>query len=85
MAKKSYQLLKKYYECVNTYINFTFSSFFVIVLNTNHYTMNYLSPQIEALSKKKIKQEAPLVKKVYSCGIFQEYDNDSQVGTKKHF
>ncbi|MDE3740446.1 hypothetical protein [Maribacter polysaccharolyticus] len=39
--------------------------------------MNYLSPQIEALSKRKIKKKAPLVKKVYSCGIFQEYDHDN--------
>ncbi|MGB5434799.1 MAG: hypothetical protein WBM98_02830 [Maribacter sp.] len=35
--------------------------------------MNFLSPQIKALSKKKIKEEAPLAKKVYSCGIFQDY------------
>ncbi len=62
---------------MKTYINFTFYTFFVIVLNTKHYTMNYLSPQIEALSKRKIKKKAPLVKKVYSCGIFQEYDHDN--------
>ena len=40
--------------------------------------MNYLSPQIEALSKKKIKKKAPLVKKVYSCGIFQEYEEQTE-------
>ncbi len=37
--------------------------------------MNYLSPQIEALAKKKIKKDAPLVRKGFSCGIFQEYGN----------
>ncbi len=45
--------------------------------NTNNVfekkTMNFLSPQIEALSKRKIKEEAPLAKKVNSCGIFQDY------------
>lgn len=35
--------------------------------------MNYLSPQIEALSKKRIKNKTSLIKKVYSCGIFQDY------------
>ena len=35
--------------------------------------MNFLSPHIEALSKKKINEEAPLAKKVFSCGIFQDY------------
>ena len=35
--------------------------------------MNYLSPQIEALAKKRIKNEASLIKKVHSCGIFQDY------------
>ena len=39
--------------------------------------MNYLSPQIEAMAKKKIKKEAPLVKKGYSCGIFQDYANSN--------
>jgi hypothetical protein len=38
--------------------------------------MNFLSPQIEALSKKKIKEAAPLAKKVNSCGIFQDYESD---------
>ncbi|MBD0849544.1 hypothetical protein [Maribacter arenosus] len=46
-------------------------------LNSNNVferkTMNFLSPQIEALSKKKIKEEAPLAKRVNSCGIFQDY------------
>jgi hypothetical protein len=37
--------------------------------------MNYLSPQIEALAKKRIKKDAPLVRKGFSCGIFQEYGN----------
>ena len=36
--------------------------------------MNYLSPQIEALARKKIKKDAPLVRKGFSCGIFQEYE-----------
>ncbi|MBD0776313.1 hypothetical protein HPE56_00785 [Maribacter sp. ANRC-HE7] len=43
--------------------------------------MNYLSPQIEALSKKRIKEKAPLVKKVYSCGIFQEYQDQTDYET----
>ncbi|MGB5497563.1 MAG: hypothetical protein WBM77_01385 [Maribacter sp.] len=34
--------------------------------------MNYLSPQIEALAKKKIRTVAPLVRKGISCGIFQD-------------
>ncbi len=38
--------------------------------------MNYLSPQIEVLAKKKIKKDAPLVRKGFSCGIFQEYGNN---------
>ena len=36
--------------------------------------MKYLSPQIEALAEKRIKKDAPLVRKGYSCGIFQEYE-----------
>ncbi len=35
--------------------------------------MNYLSPQIQALAEKKSNKKAPLVKKGYSCGIFQDY------------
>jgi len=35
--------------------------------------MGYLSPQIEALAKKKPKIENSLVKKECSCGIFQDY------------
>jgi len=37
--------------------------------------MNYLSPQIEALAKKKIRTDAPLVRKGFSCGIFQDCGN----------
>jgi hypothetical protein len=36
--------------------------------------MNYLSPQIKALAEKRIKKDAPLVRKGFSCGIFQEYE-----------
>ncbi len=43
--------------------------------------MNYLSPQIEALAKKKIKKVAPLVRKGFSCGIFQEYGNNDLSST----
>ncbi len=35
--------------------------------------MKYLSPHIEALTKKKKKKEKSLIKKEYSCGIFQDY------------
>ena len=35
--------------------------------------MGYLSPQIEALAKKKSRIENSLVKKDNSCGIFQDY------------
>ena len=39
--------------------------------------MGYLSPQIEALAKKKIKREDhSLIKKEGSCGIFQDYGKD---------
>jgi hypothetical protein len=37
--------------------------------------MIYLSPQIEALAEKRIKKDASLVRKGFSCGIFQEYGN----------
>lgn len=48
--------------------------------------MNFLSPQIEALAKKRIKNEASLIKKVHSCGIFQDYgagDYSSQENRKQ--
>tara|TARA_Y100001947_G_C10132287_1_gene216153 strand:- start:374 stop:523 length:150 start_codon:yes stop_codon:yes gene_type:complete len=35
--------------------------------------MGYLSPQIEVLAKKKKKEANSLIKKEYSCGIFQDY------------
>ncbi|PKA96399.1 hypothetical protein B0O79_0034 [Flavobacteriaceae bacterium MAR_2009_75] len=37
--------------------------------------MGYLSPQIEVLAKKKKQEVKSLVKKEYSCGIFQDYGN----------
>jgi len=40
--------------------------------------MAYLSPQIEVLAKKKKKEEGSLIKKEYSCGIFQDYGNLDQ-------
>jgi len=40
--------------------------------------MAYLSPQIEVLAKKKRKEEGSLIKKEYSCGIFQDYGHFSQ-------
>jgi len=36
--------------------------------------MNYLSKQIEAMAKRKKATSKSLVKKNYSCGIFQNYD-----------
>tara|TARA_R110002167_G_scaffold26182_7_gene90271 strand:- start:277 stop:423 length:147 start_codon:yes stop_codon:yes gene_type:complete len=45
--------------------------------------MGYLSPQIAALAKKK-NSEASLVKKEYSCGIFQDYGHqDSATDSKE--
>ncbi|CAM3607902.1 hypothetical protein ZORO111903_13240 [Zobellia roscoffensis] len=35
--------------------------------------MGYLSPQIEVLAKKRKQEEKSLIKKEYSCGIFQDY------------
>ena len=35
--------------------------------------MGYLSPQIEVLARKKKQEEKSLIKKEYSCGIFQDY------------
>lgn len=35
--------------------------------------MQYLSKEIEALAKRKKLEEKSLVKKQYSCGIFQDY------------
>ncbi|MBU2996246.1 hypothetical protein KO500_07360 [Cellulophaga baltica] len=39
--------------------------------------MTYLSPQIEALAKRK--KENSLIKKENSCGIFQDYGNDETI------
>ena len=36
--------------------------------------MKYLSSHIEALTKKKKTEEKSLIKKQYSCGIFQDYE-----------
>ncbi len=45
--------------------------------------MGYLSPQIEAWSKKNRHTEVSLIKKEVSCGIFQEYGkNTSQLPDK---
>lgn len=35
--------------------------------------MSFLSKQIEAHAKKRNQQEKSLIKKEYSCGIFQDY------------
>ena len=35
--------------------------------------MGYLSPQIEVLAKRKKQEEKSLIKKEFSCGIFQDY------------
>ena len=35
--------------------------------------MKYLSKEIEALAKKKRQAGTSLIKKEYSCGIFQDY------------
>jgi hypothetical protein len=35
--------------------------------------MGYLSPEIEAWSKKMKNERSSLVKKAHSCGIFQDY------------
>jgi len=40
--------------------------------------MGYLSPQIEVLAKRKKQEEKSLVKKEYSCGIFQDYGDHSE-------
>ncbi len=37
--------------------------------------MDYLSPQIEILAKRRKQEEKSLAKKEYSCGIFQDYGN----------
>jgi hypothetical protein len=35
--------------------------------------MGYLSPEIEAWTKKMMSERPSLVKKAHSCGIFQDY------------
>ncbi len=40
--------------------------------------MGYLSPEIEAWSKKIKKESSSLVKKAHSCGIFQDYGKGDQ-------
>ncbi|MGB5554117.1 MAG: hypothetical protein WBM83_05605 [Flavobacteriaceae bacterium] len=37
--------------------------------------MGYLSPQIEALARKKKSAASSLIKKEVSCGIFQDYES----------
>ncbi len=45
--------------------------------------MGYLSPQIEAWTKKNRHTEVSLVKKEVSCGIFQDYEKyPSQINDK---
>lgn len=41
--------------------------------------MKFLNPQIEALAKEK--PEKNLVRQSASCGIFQDYENNSQNST----
>jgi hypothetical protein len=43
--------------------------------------MQYLSKEIEALAKKN-KSEKSLIKKQYSCGIFQDYGTVEPVNSK---
>lgn len=38
--------------------------------------MAYLSPQIEALAKTRMQEASSLIKKEYSCGIFQDYGKE---------
>ena len=40
--------------------------------------MSYLSPQIAVLAKSKMPEDFSLVKKEYSCGIFQDYTHLAQ-------
>lgn len=40
--------------------------------------MSYLSPQIEVLAKRRKQEDLSLIKKEYSCGIFQEYTELAQ-------
>lgn len=41
--------------------------------------MTYLSPQIEVLAKRKQLKEKSLIKKEYSCGIFQDYGDSVEI------
>ncbi|MCJ7465588.1 MAG: hypothetical protein MUO53_02725 [Maribacter sp.] len=42
--------------------------------------MGYLSPQIEAWSKRNRHSNTTLIKKEVSCGIFQDYGKDETQG-----
>jgi hypothetical protein len=44
--------------------------------------MTYLSPEIEALAKRK--ESASLVKKENSCGIFQDYGKENFKNSSVH-
>ncbi|MFS4447643.1 hypothetical protein [Maribacter sp. 2307UL18-2] len=46
--------------------------------------MQYLSKEIEALAKKRPKKGSSLIKKEYSCGIFQDYGEDIPKKTLKN-
>lgn len=44
--------------------------------------MQYLSKEIEALAKRKKHGEKSLLKKQYSCGIFQDYVTVDSINPK---
>ncbi|SHI87373.1 hypothetical protein [Pseudozobellia thermophila] len=47
--------------------------------------MGYLSPEIEVLAKKKKQEKKSLIKKEYSCGIFQDYGKlENGASRKEH-
>lgn len=47
--------------------------------------MGYLSPEIEVLAKRKKQEEKSLIKKEYSCGIFQDYGKlENGASKEKH-
>ena len=43
--------------------------------------MTYLSPEIERLAKRRMTEEKSLIKKEYSCGIFQDYGDSAEKTT----
>ncbi len=45
--------------------------------------MNYLSPEIAALVKRKTNDTPSLVKKGYSCGIFQDYGHEKTIHSEE--